>query len=72
MDTINYGIDLGTSNSAIAGATGGAAELFRDTNGLDTLPSAVAFEAGRQVVGAQAYQRQWKSGAVAVRFNSNL
>jgi molecular chaperone DnaK len=72
MDTINYGIDLGTSNSAIAGATGGTAELFRDTNGLDTLPSAVAFEAGRQVVGAQAYQRQWKSGAVAVRFKRAL
>src|SRR5262245_32351475 len=72
METIQYGIDLGTSNSAIAAVTGAGVEIFRDTNGLETLPSAVAFEAGRQVVGMQAYQRQWKTGAVAVRFKRAL
>jgi molecular chaperone DnaK len=72
MSTINYGIDLGTSNSAIAFAKDGKAELFHDTNNVPTLPSAVMFEAGRMVVGHKAYQRQWKEGAVAVKFKRAL
>ena len=72
MSTINYGIDLGTSNSAIAFAQDGKAELFHDTNNLPTLPSAVMIEAGRLMVGHKAYQRQWKEGAVAVKFKRAL
>ena len=72
MSTINYGIDLGTSNSAIAIAKDGKAELFYDTNNVPTLPSAVMIEAGRMVVGHKAYQRQWKEGAVAVKFKRAL
>ena len=72
MSTINYGIDLGTSNSAIAFARDGQAELFYDTNNIPTLPSAVMLEAGRLVVGHKAYQRQWKEGAVAVKFKRAL
>ncbi len=72
MKTIDFGIDLGTSNSAIAVATNGRAQLFHYTNNLPTLPSAVMVEAGRLVVGHKAYQRQWKEGAVAVKFKRAL
>ena len=58
MNTINFGIDLGTSNSAIAFAQNGNVELFHDTNNVPTLCSAVMMEAGRLVVGHKAYQRQ--------------
>lgn len=72
MNTINFGIDLGTSNSAIAFARNGNVELFHDTNNMPTLCSAVMMEAGRLVVGHRAYQRQWKEGAVAVKFKRAL
>lgn len=72
MNTIDFGIDLGTSNSAIAFARNGRVELFHDTNNLPTLCSAVMLEAGRLVVGHKAYQRQWKEGAVAVKFKRAL
>jgi molecular chaperone DnaK len=72
MNTIDFGIDLGTSNSAIALARNGVVELFRDTNNIPLVNSAVMMEAGRMVVGHKAYQRQWKEGSVAVKFKRAL
>lgn len=72
MQTINYGIDLGTSNSAIAFARDGKSEIFPTDVGRSILPSAVMVEAGRLLVGEQAYARKWRPGAVATRFKRAL
>lgn len=53
--TINFGIDLGTTNSLIARAGGGGVEVFKNPIGhKETLPSAVAFRKGRIIVGDKA------------------
>lgn len=54
-NTINFGIDLGTSNSLIARYERGNVEIFKNPNGLkETLPSAVGFRNDRILVGDQA------------------
>lgn len=40
-DTIDFGIDLGTTNSAIAVATDGEVSVIKNNEGWDTTPSAV-------------------------------
>ncbi|GAB4030339.1 Hsp70 family protein [Spirosoma gilvum] len=58
MQTINFGIDLGTTNSLIARFTGAQAEVFKNPIGLkETLPSCVAFRKERVLVGDKA--REW-------------
>lgn len=58
MQTINFGIDLGTTNSLIARFTGVQAEVFKNPVGLkETLPSCVAFRKERIWVGDKA--REW-------------
>ncbi|WP_080059205.1 Hsp70 family protein [Spirosoma aerolatum] len=58
MQTINFGIDLGTTNSLIARFTGSQAEVFKNPVGLkETLPSCVAFRKERIWVGDKA--REW-------------
>src|SRR6478672_10893654 len=53
--TINFGIDLGTTNSLIARYTNGEVEVFKNPIGhKETLPSAVAFRKGRTIVGDKA------------------
>lgn len=53
--TINYGIDLGTTNSAIAHFAEGRVEVFKNPLGLkNTLPSVVAFRKQRILVGDKA------------------
>jgi molecular chaperone DnaK len=53
--TINYGIDLGTSNSLIAKFEKGNVEVFRNPNGFkETLPSVVGFRNDRTLIGDQA------------------
>ena len=53
--TINFGIDLGTTNSLIAKASDGGVEVFKNPVGLkETLPSCVAFRNGRIIVGEKA------------------
>lgn len=55
MKTINFGIDLGTTNSVIAKAEGGRIELFRNPiTHRETLPSVVGFRKGRILVGQKA------------------
>ncbi|MCH4881259.1 hypothetical protein EQV97_28395 [Pseudomonas sp. TMW22090] len=52
---INFGIDLGTSNSLIAKFDKGSVEVFKNPNGFkETLPSIVGFRNDRIMVGDQA------------------
>jgi molecular chaperone DnaK len=53
--TINFGIDLGTSNSLIARFDKGQVEVFKNPNGFkETLPSVVGFRNDRILVGDPA------------------
>ena len=53
--TINFGIDLGTTNSLVARAGNGTIEIFKNPSGLkNTLPSVVAFRKERVLIGDKA------------------
>lgn len=52
------GIDLGTSNSVIAGVHEGAAQVFRPTDGGEVLPSAIYIDKrGHRLYGRRAYDQ---------------
>ena len=52
------GIDLGTSNSAIAGNTGSDLRLFKTAEGTDVLPSVIYIDKrGHKFVGVRAYDK---------------
>jgi molecular chaperone DnaK len=53
--TINFAIDLGTTNSLIARAKNGNIEIFKNPSGMKvTLPSVVAFRKDRVLIGDKA------------------
>lgn len=53
---INYGIDLGTTNSSIAKWEGSDVRIFRNNDQMDVTPSVVRIEkSGRIIVGRRAY-----------------
>ncbi len=53
--TINFGIDLGTTNSLIACSGKSGIEIFRNPAGMkETLPSVVAFRKERILIGDKA------------------
>jgi molecular chaperone DnaK len=55
MKNINFGIDLGTTNSAIAKYENGKVILFKNPVGFkDTIPSVVSFRKGRIQIGDKA------------------
>lgn len=55
MSMINFGIDLGTSNSLIAKFDKGSVEVFKNPTGFkETLPSVVGFRNNRILFGDQA------------------
>ena len=55
---MHLGIDLGTSNSAIAGVKDGRAKLFKTPEGTDTMPSVIFRDRrGNQTVGIRAFDR---------------
>ena len=55
MKTINYAIDLGTTNSLIAKYDESGIILFNNPLGLkQTLPSCIAFRGGRTIIGDKA------------------
>ncbi|HEX2606364.1 MAG TPA: Hsp70 family protein, partial [Flavisolibacter sp.] len=55
MKFINYGIDLGTTNSLIARFENGSVQVFKNPVGhKETLPSVVAFRNERTLVGDKA------------------
>ncbi len=54
-NTINFGIDLGTTNSLLAFSGSNGIEIFKNPVGhRETLPSVVAFKPGRTIVGEKA------------------
>lgn len=65
MATINLGIDLGTTNSAIAYSKDGRIQVFANPRdmGRRTLPSVVAFRKERTIIGTKARQRMEKDAA---------
>lgn len=72
--TINFGIDLGTTNSLITKFNKGQVEVFKNPNGFkETLPSVVAFRNDRIMVGDQArtYAEKDPKG-VASRFKRKM
>jgi molecular chaperone DnaK len=73
-EMINFGIDLGTTNSLVARFNGGVVDVFKNPNGFkETLPSVVGFRNDRILVGEQAKtyaERDPKS--VASRFKRKM
>jgi molecular chaperone DnaK len=58
MKTINFAIDLGTTNSLIAKYASSGVEVFKNPVGFrETLPSCVAFRGERIIIGDKA--REW-------------
>ena len=54
-NTINFGIDLGTTNSLIATCVNGVVEIFKNPVGFkETLPSVVGFRKDRILIGDKA------------------
>lgn len=54
-EMINFGIDLGTTNSLVAKFNKGSVEVFKNPNGFkETLPSVVSFRNDRILVGEKA------------------
>ena len=52
------GIDLGTSNSAVAGNNGSELRLFKTAEGTDVLPSVIYIhKGGQKFVGVRAYDK---------------
>src|SRR4051812_34469923 len=71
---INFGIDLGTSNSLIARFQKGQIEVFKNPNGFkETLPSVVAYRNDRVLVGeaARVYAERDPKSAVG-RFKRKM
>src|SRR5208282_2470626 len=55
-DTVDYGIDLGTTNSCIARWEGGSVRVFQNNDQMNVTPSAVhILRNGRIIVGRRAY-----------------
>lgn len=71
---INFGIDLGTTNSAIAKFEKGQVVVFKNPVGQkDTLPSVVAFRKDKIIVGEKAREYLLKaSGEVAGSFKRKM
>ncbi len=67
--TINFGIDLGTTNSLIASCEGGKVEVFKSpVSWKPTLPSVVAFRRDRILVGEKAKELIGKDSAAVFAF----
>lgn len=58
LNRLKYGIDLGTTNSALVRMERGEGQVVKNDMDRDTTPSAVAFgRRGQAVVGARSYNR---------------
>ena len=74
---IDYGIDLGTTNSAIARMEHGEPRIIKVDLSMDTLPSCVAFARSRddrfiQDVGIKALNRLESSLQAAISKNEEI
>jgi len=55
---MHIGIDLATSNSAVAGIAGGRVRIVKTPEGTDTMPSVVYRDRrGHQTVGVRAFDQ---------------
>ncbi|MFI6516717.1 Hsp70 family protein [Spirillospora sp. NPDC050679] len=72
--TIDYGIDLGTTNSAIAVLNGVDADIVKNNDGFDTTPSAVWIDRrDRRYVGRAAKERsELDPGNTCVEFKLRM
>lgn len=61
---ITCGIDLGTTNSAIAVNNGKSTQVLTLPNGKKTVPSCVMYKDGKVIVGAEAYKQRYKTNQV--------
>jgi molecular chaperone DnaK len=67
--SINFAIDLGTTNSLIAKYNAGKVEVFKNPSSLkETLPSVVAFRKERIIVGDKAREMVEKDPANVFSF----
>src|SRR5262245_2050373 len=71
---VNFGIDLGTTNSLIAKFDKGQVEVFKNPNGFkETLPSVIGFRNDRTLIGDQGRTYAEKnSKSVASRFKRKM
>lgn len=61
---INIGIDLGTTNSAIAVNVGNKTEIVKNAAGVDYTPSVFGIDkSGNKIVGIKAYDRLYKASS---------
>lgn len=69
--TIDYGIDLGTTNSAISRMEYGVPTIIRFDNGMESMPSCVSFKKGGSLcVGYSAYSDLGRSKLRALKKKS--
>ena len=62
MEHINFGIDLGTTNSGICKFEDGKIQIFKNPVGFsDTLPSAISFRKSRISIGGKAREMMGKT-----------
>ena len=70
--TIDYGIDLGTTNSAICRIQQGVPVIIKSDTGMETMPSCVSFKKnGDTSVGFSAYSDLGRSRLRALKRNYN-
>ena len=70
MSRIKYGIDLGTTNSAIAELSKGVSIIKKNQVQEDTTPSCVGFSRRGVVVGKKAYNMMQKENINALVSNT--
>lgn len=71
--TIDYGIDLGTTNSAICRVEQGVPTIIRSDSGMETMPSCVSFKKGGVMqIGQSAYADLGKDKLRALKKKSAL
>lgn len=71
--TIDYGIDLGTTNSAICRMENGIPTIIRSDSGMETMPSCISFKKGGVIqVGQSAYVALAKDKQRALKKGSAL
>ena len=67
MSRIKYGIDLGTTNSAIAAIEKGDSTIVKNQQNKDTTPSCVQFRKQRVSVGDRAYNQLNQDKLIALK-----
>jgi molecular chaperone DnaK len=75
MSRIKYGIDLGTTNSALAVIDKGESRIIKTTYNADTLPSCIQFRKQQISVGSRPYNQLGQDRLIALKkgesFSSN-